>query len=416
MKDFFKIRTTASELAEEHGAGEQGTPALVSKYKNATPGQNGSAPTGQQPARKGDKLNAKFEPVKESAGAYEKDMDPKKPVYAQGVKGAKSTPFKKKFINMKAYDKWSDSDAAGDFDVQRVFQESVDEGINKDDPIAKEYSALMKKSIGDLRAMIKQQKKVVDVSGYTSKDQAASEILRAKHGNKKVAAAMGLDEGIMGKLKSFKRGMDARSKAADHFDKAGDPKNPNASKDLRRAVKYHNVVNKEETQGIALSKAYKKDGDKKQLVGKTVMRKRNFMSPDPAYVVKELFQQGKDWKWSFQGSEEAMAVFKIGKVPYMFHAYGADGEWEVEFKRDGKKLDRTQKFGLTGTGNSADVMSTVVDIMRAFLDKYKDKIQVLTFSAKEDSRQGLYARMVKRLLPDWTMTQKGEFFTLVAPT
>jgi hypothetical protein len=30
----------------------------------------------------------------------------------------------------------------------------------------------------------------------------------------------------------------------------------------------------------------KKDGDHKQLVSKTVMRKRNFMSPDPAYVVK----------------------------------------------------------------------------------------------------------------------------------
>jgi hypothetical protein len=99
----------------------------------------------------------------------------------------------------------------------------------------------------------------------------------------------------------------------------------------------------------------------------------------------------------------------------MFHAYGADGEWEAEFKQHGSKLSRTQKFGLTGTGNSAEVMSTVVDIMRSFLDKYKDKIQVLTFSAKEDSRQGLYARMVNRLLPNWTMTQKDGFFTLVAP-
>lgn len=159
----------------------------------------------------------------------------------------------------------------------------------------------------------------------------------------------------------------------------------------------------------------KKVGDQKQLVSKTVMRKRNFMSPDPAYVVKELFQPGKDWKWSFQGSEEAVAVFHVGEVPYMFHAYGADGEWEAEFKQHGSKLDRSQKFGLTGTGNSAEVMSTVVDIMRSFLDKYRDKIQVLTFSAKEDSRQGLYARMVKRLLPNWTMTQKDEFFTLVAP-
>jgi hypothetical protein len=132
-------------------------------------------------------------------------------------------------------------------------------------------------------------------------------------------------------------------------------------------------------------------------------------------IVTELFQPGKDWKWSFQGSEEAVAVFHVGEVPYMFHAYGADGEWEVEFKQHGSKLDRSQKFGLTGTGNSAEVMSTVVDIMRAFLSKYKDRINVLTFSAKEDSRQGLYVRMVKRLLPDWTIQQKDEFFTLFAP-
>jgi hypothetical protein len=131
--------------------------------------------------------------------------------------------------------------------------------------------------------------------------------------------------------------------------------------------------------------------------------------------VTELFQPGKKWQWSFTGSEEAVAVFHVGEIPYMFHAYGADGEWEAEFKRHGSKLDRANKFGLTGTGNSAEVMSTVVDIMRAFLLKYKDKIQVLSFSAKEDSRQGLYARMVKRLLPNWTMKQSGEHFVLVAP-
>lgn len=68
MKDFFKIRTP---LAEEHGAGEQGTPSLVAKYKNATPGQGGSSPSAQQPARKGDKLDAKFEPVKEAAATLD---------------------------------------------------------------------------------------------------------------------------------------------------------------------------------------------------------------------------------------------------------------------------------------------------------------------------------------------------------
>ena len=61
MKDFFKIRAFG-EISEEGGAGETGTPSLVAKYKAGTPGQTGSAPSKQQPARKGDKLNAKDEP------------------------------------------------------------------------------------------------------------------------------------------------------------------------------------------------------------------------------------------------------------------------------------------------------------------------------------------------------------------
>lgn len=39
----------------------------------------------------------------------------------------------------------------------------------------------------------------------------------------------------------------------------------------------------------------------------------------------------------------------------------------------------------------------------------------MTFAAKEDSRQGLYARMVKRLLPKWNLEQKGEAFILTRP-
>ena len=57
MKDFFKVRS----LSEEGGAGEDGTPSLVAKYKAATPGQSSVAPA-RQSARKGDKLNVKDEP------------------------------------------------------------------------------------------------------------------------------------------------------------------------------------------------------------------------------------------------------------------------------------------------------------------------------------------------------------------
>jgi hypothetical protein len=47
------------------------------------------------------------------------------------------------------------------------------------------------------------------------------------------------------------------------------------------------AVLKDLLSNINIPFVLKKDGDKKQLVSKTVMRKRNFMSPDPAYVVKE---------------------------------------------------------------------------------------------------------------------------------
>lgn len=134
--------------------------------------------------------------------------------------------------------------------------------------------------------------------------------------------------------------------------------------------------------------------------------------------ITELFDTNKAWKWSFTGSEEAVAVFHINDIPYQFIAYtysDTPGVWEVEFKNAGRGQGRATKFGLTGTGNSAEVMSTIADIMRAFLEKYKDKIEKLVFTAKESSRQALYARMAKRLLPNWQLTQAGSDFILTAP-
>jgi hypothetical protein len=59
--------------------------------------------------------------------ATEADLDPNKKIVVQGVKGMKSTSFTKKFRNMKAFDKWADSDAAGDFEIQYVMNESLEE-------------------------------------------------------------------------------------------------------------------------------------------------------------------------------------------------------------------------------------------------------------------------------------------------
>ena len=129
--------------------------------------------------------------------------------------------------------------------------------------------------------------------------------------------------------------------------------------------------------------------------------------------VTEIFQPGKkNWEWLRRGSEEATAQFKVGDREYRWDAFtqrANDKKWEIQFRliRQHTDPDGLDLFGQTGTGNSAEVLSTAVDITRAFLEYYGvDKVEEITFNAKEDSRIGLYAKMIKRLLPNWDLYQK----------
>jgi hypothetical protein len=131
--------------------------------------------------------------------------------------------------------------------------------------------------------------------------------------------------------------------------------------------------------------------------------------------VTELFKnQTVPWRWDFRGSEEVSALFNVGEVPYRFHAYEENHKsWEVEFMVDGLPNDKA--YALTGSGSAATVMSTVVGIMKDFLVRYEGKINKLTFSAMEESRQDLYARMIHRLLPTWQLTSNAPEFVLTSP-
>jgi hypothetical protein len=134
--------------------------------------------------------------------------------------------------------------------------------------------------------------------------------------------------------------------------------------------------------------------------------------------ISELFKGKKTWSWDFNGSEEAYATFEVGDIPYKFVAYTDPnnwGTWEVEFSVISPSRNRSTKFGLTGTGNAAEVMSTVTDILREFLERYKGNVNRLIFTADEPSRQRLYARMVKRLLPNWTLTTSNKQFIVTSP-
>jgi hypothetical protein len=79
--------------------------------------------------------------------------------------------------------------------------------------------------------------------------QAAIAIAMKKDGKKPK-----MSESVVDKIKAIKRGLETRAKASDHFDKAGDPKNANASKDLKKAVRYTNLLNKEETEIVTEAK------------------------------------------------------------------------------------------------------------------------------------------------------------------
>lgn len=134
--------------------------------------------------------------------------------------------------------------------------------------------------------------------------------------------------------------------------------------------------------------------------------------------ITELFgilDKPKQWEYTHFGDEDIVVDFKIGEVPYMFVAHQdmdeAPGDWDVEFVAKDAPPG-VSRFGITGTGRSSEVFSIVVDILRDFLKKKKKTVRRLTFSAKEGSRQDLYARMAKRLLPTWNLEQQGADFIL----
>jgi hypothetical protein len=87
-------------------------------------------------------------------------------------------------------------------------------------------------------------------------DRKVVKYLKKKHGMSE-ANVEETYEGVVDKIKAIKRGMQAKAKADDHFDKAGDPKNANASKDLKKAVRYSNLLNKEEVVLEARKKSFK---------------------------------------------------------------------------------------------------------------------------------------------------------------
>ena len=59
------------------------------------------------------------------AAKVAKDLDDNKPILVSGVMGMKSKPFKKKFKNLAAFNKWTDSEEYGNYEVETVVNEEA---------------------------------------------------------------------------------------------------------------------------------------------------------------------------------------------------------------------------------------------------------------------------------------------------
>ena len=78
------------------------------------------------------------------------------------------------------------------------FNTELDEAIDKEHPIVKEYDSLKKNhDIKSLRGLIKGQHRIVDTSEFKTKDHAISHYLRTKHGDTKVDKAFGFKEEVV---------------------------------------------------------------------------------------------------------------------------------------------------------------------------------------------------------------------------
>ena len=128
-------------------------------------------------------------------------------------------------------------------------------------------------------------------------DRKVVKYLKKKHGMSE-ANVEETYESVVDKIKSIKRGLEARAKASDHFDKAGDPKNANASKDLKKAVRYSNLLNKEEVVLEARKKSFKdvkKKMKEEEVPNKSTVKKGDMLTGkrEPIEINPELKEPGR---------------------------------------------------------------------------------------------------------------------------
>lgn len=158
--------------------------------------------------------------------AYERDLDEKKPVYAEYLHGVKSTPKKKKFRNYAEYEKWFDKEG-DNVQVNRVYNES--RRLMEQEDLAKASTILGAKEMSN---------KIQDIAEDVAKMSVEElmplvDIMRGQFGPE---AASGFNETVKAALESL---LDLATKTKESMDQAIDTLNsggvPAETSDLENA-------------------------------------------------------------------------------------------------------------------------------------------------------------------------------------
>lgn len=122
-------------------------------------------------------------------------------------------------------------------------------------------------------------------------------------------------------------------------------------------------------------------------------------------LLHEVFKTVAPFSWTENNPDLHQAQFIIGNNFYEvnFHRYVGEKisiiqpniAWVVEFKLLNTPTSDTDKFGVTGTGNTGAVFGTVIEIIKQFIQRINPK--AIKFEAKEPSRRKLYKSMIAKL-------------------
>lgn len=130
----------------------------------------------------------------------------------------------------------------------------------------------------------------------------------------------------------------------------------------------------------------------------------------------ELFDRPEQFSWTKKSENYGAAMFVTGDATYKVliggYAFGQTLVWSVQFEALPMDADKWT-ISNTGTGNEHTVFSTVIAAIKEFMEFAG--YRTIHMQTSDRSRAALYPKMLKKLLPQWTVVVDGSQIFAVKP-